>query len=101
MMAAGVVDTKIVGASLGATDRPGICAFTDAKLASAGSVKNAAGSFPAGTQGPVAAGAVSQALLLSRYQVFAGASTNTSQFVFTAKDSVVPAIGAGIGSPSN
>src|SRR5262249_9807266 len=100
MIAAGVVDTKIVGASFGAMARPGICFFTAAKLASAGSAANAGGSFPAGVQGPVAKGAISQAPLLSRYQVLVVASENTSQFVFTAKDSEVPAIGARSGSPS-
>src|SRR5262245_25522893 len=101
MMAAGVVDTKIVGASFGVMDRPGICFFTDAKLASLGSAEKDAGRIRAGTQGPVAAGAISQAPLFSRYQLFVGASTNTSQFVFTANESEVPAIGARSGSPSN
>src|SRR5262245_3598750 len=101
MMAAGVVDTKIVGASFGVMDRPGICFFTDAKLASLGSAEKDAGRIRAGAQGPVAAGAISQAPLFSRYQLFVGASTNTSQFVFTANESEVPAIGARSGSPSN
>src|SRR5262245_1262548 len=101
MMAAGVVDSKIVGTSFGVMDRPGICFFTAAKLASAGKAENEAGSFPAGTQGPVATGAISQAPLSRRYQLLEGASKNTSQFVFTANDSEVPAIGARSGSPSN
>src|SRR6516162_8637223 len=92
MIAAGVAATKIVGASFGAMDRPGICFFTDAKLASAGSAKNAAGSFPTGIHGPVATGAISQTPLFRRYQLFVGALKNTSQFVFTANDSEVPAI---------
>src|SRR5215831_9518787 len=67
MIAAGVVDTKIVGASFGAMARPGICFLTAPKLASSGSAKNAAGSLPAGVHGLVAAGAISQAPLLSKY----------------------------------
>src|SRR5262245_19771526 len=101
MMAAGVVETKIAGASFGEMERPGICCFTGAKLESFGSAMRAGGSVPAGIQGPVAAGAVSQATLLSKYQLLVCASENTSQFVFTAKDSEVPAIGARTGSPSN
>src|SRR5262245_62269414 len=100
MITAGVVDTKIVGASLGVKARPGTCFFTAEKLASSGSAKNAAGSFPAASHGPVAAGAISHPPLLSRYQVFVGVSKNTSQFVFTANDSEVPAIRVRSGSPS-
>jgi len=43
MICAGVVETKIVGASRGAIARPGICFFTSAKLASSGSAANDAG----------------------------------------------------------
>ena len=51
MIAAGTVDTKIVGASLTASLRPGICFLTSAKFASAGSAANAGGSALAGVQG--------------------------------------------------
>ncbi len=99
MIAAGVVDTKIVGASSAVNVRPGTCFFTLAKLASSGSDESAGDNFPAGIHGPEASGAASQPPLSSRYQVRVPASKNTSQFVFTATVSDVPVTGAITGSP--
>ena len=72
-----------------------------AKLPSAGSAANAGGNAPAGTHGPFASGAASQPPLRSRNQVLLRLSWNTSQFVLTTDDSVVFAIGASTGAPSN
>src|SRR4051794_36748182 len=94
MMAAGVVDTKIVGAVAAVYARPGICFFTSAKLRSSGNAANDAGSLPAGIHGPFASGAASQPPSLTRYHVLVAESLNTSQLVLTANESVVPLIGA-------
>src|SRR5258708_7823011 len=101
MISAGRVETKIVGTSFAATVRPGICFFTSAKLASPGSAENAGGSFDTGAQPALKSGEANHAPLLSQYQELLPASLNTSQLVFTANDSVLPAIGASTGSPSN
>ena len=101
MIAAGDVDTKTVGTSLGVSGRPGICCLMVEKLASPGSAENAAGRVPAGAQGLSTTGADSHAPLLRRYHLPLALSWNTSQFVLTATVSEVPATGAMIGLPSN
>ena len=88
MIAAGVVDTKIVGAVAGVNARPGICFFTSAKFASSGS-RERRRQLPAGIQGPLASGAASQPPLLKQVPRLRRESENTSQLVFTANESVV------------
>src|SRR5215471_8155109 len=100
MISAGTVETKIAGISRAEIVRPGICFLTSAKFASEGRLENAGGRFTAGVHGPLTSCAVSQPPLLSQYQVRASLSKNTSQLVFTANDSGVPATGASTGSPS-
>ncbi len=102
MISAGLVLTKMVGASVVVTTRPGMLLRMSAKFGSPASLANPSGSLPAGWNGPENAGATSHTPLFSRYHRPPPAgSCITSQLVFTANDRPLLPAGARTGSPSN